>query len=98
VDISSYDFQALRRVFFSKPSGPFVAGAIYLLKREGQPETFGYLPSSLWWVVVTLSTVGYGDAVPLTWLGRALGVVIMVLGRLLMDSGLIAKSGNIISH
>jgi voltage-gated potassium channel len=58
----------------------FAAGAIYLLEREGQPETFGDLPSSLWWIVVTLSTVGYGDAVPLTWLGRALGAVIMILG------------------
>lgn len=78
----------------------FAAGAIYLLEREGQPETFGDLPSSLWWVVVTLSTVGYGDAVPLTWPGRTLGAVIMILGigMVALPAGMLASRFSAVMH
>ena len=78
----------------------FAAAGIYLLEREGQPETFGDLPSALWWVVVTLSTVGYGDAVPLTWLGRCLGAVIMVLGigMVALPAGMLASRFSEVMH
>jgi len=56
------------------------AGGIYLLENELQPETFGSMPSSLWWAIVTLTTVGYGDVVPLTTLGRAFGGFIGLIG------------------
>jgi len=71
----------------------FAAGGIYLLERDSQPETFGDLPSALWWVVVTLSTVGYGDAIPLTVLGRVLGAVIMILGvgMVALPAGMLAS-------
>ncbi|MCU7917213.1 MAG: potassium channel family protein [Candidatus Thiodiazotropha sp. (ex Epidulcina cf. delphinae)] len=78
----------------------FAAGGIYLLEREGQPEAFGDLPPSLWWVVVTLSTVGYGDAVPLTWLGRTLGAVIMLLGvgMVALPAGMLASRFSQVMH
>ena len=78
----------------------FAAAGIYLLEREGQPETFGDLPSALWWVVVTLSTVGYGDAVPLTWLGRGLGAVIMILGigMVALPAGMLASRFSEVMH
>ncbi len=78
----------------------FAAAGIYLLECEGQPETFGDLPSALWWVVVTLSTVGYGDAVPLTWLGRCLGAVIMVLGigMVALPAGMLASRFSEVMH
>ncbi len=78
----------------------FAAAGIYLLEREGQPETFGDLPSALWWVVVTLSTVGYGDAVPLTWLGRGLGAVIMILGigMVVLPAGMLASRFSEVMH
>ena len=78
----------------------FAAAGIYLLEREGQPETFGDLPSSLWWVAVTLSTVGYGDAVPLTWLGRGLGAMIMILGigTVALPAGMLASRFSELIH
>jgi voltage-gated potassium channel len=59
----------------------FLAGtSVYVLERTGQPETFGSLPSSLWWAVVTLTTTGYGDAVPQTSLGRLIAGLVMICG------------------
>ncbi len=42
------------------------ATAAHLLERVRQPEQFGSLPGAMWWAVVTLTTTGYGDVVPLT--------------------------------
>ncbi len=78
----------------------FASAGIYLLERDGQPNTFGDLPSALWWVVVTLSTVGYGDAVPLTVLGRILGAVIMILGigMVALPAGMLASRFSEVMH
>jgi voltage-gated potassium channel len=57
------------------------AGAImYAVERAAQPDAFGTIPHALWWAVVTLTTVGYGDVVPQTVSGRMLGGVIMLFG------------------
>ena len=56
------------------------AVALYLLERAGQPERFGSLPRSLWWAVTTLTTTGYGDAVPETLLGRMIAALVMICG------------------
>jgi len=56
------------------------ATGIYILENELQPETFGSIPSSMWWAIVTLTTVGYGDVVPLTAMGRVFGGLIGLLG------------------
>jgi len=56
------------------------AVALYVLERAGQPERFGSLPRSLWWAVTTLTTTGYGDAVPETSLGRLIAAFVMVCG------------------
>lgn len=56
------------------------AGGIYLLENELQPETFGSMPASLWWAIVTLTTVGYGDVVPVTTMGRMFGGFIGLIG------------------
>jgi len=52
----------------------------YLLERDGQPEAFGTIPRSLWWTIVTLTTTGYGDAIPKTPLGHILAGMVMVCG------------------
>ncbi len=54
--------------------------ALYVLEAPGQPRQFGSLPLSLWWAVTTLTTTGYGDAVPLTSLGRLIGGMVMICG------------------
>jgi voltage-gated potassium channel len=56
------------------------AVALYVLERAGQPERFGSLPQALWWAVTTLTTTGYGDAVPETFLGRVIAGLVMICG------------------
>jgi voltage-gated potassium channel len=47
---------------------------------EGQQNGFDNIPKSIYWSVVTLTTVGYGDVVPITTLGKTVAVFIMLLG------------------
>jgi len=46
--------------------------ALYLAERHAQPEGFGSIPEAMWWSVVTMATVGYGEVVPITNLGKVL--------------------------
>ena len=55
---------------------------IYLAEGDAQPEAFGSIPQSLWWSVVTVTTVGYGDVTPVTSVGKAFTGVIALLGVL----------------
>ena len=68
------------------------ATLMYFAETEAQPAVFSSIPASMWWSVVTLTTVGYGDTVPITGVGRALAAVIAVLGI-----GLFALPAGIIS-
>ena len=54
--------------------------AEYFLERDVQPATFGNVPAALWWAVVTLTTTGYGDVVPITPLGRFIAAMVMISG------------------
>lgn len=54
--------------------------AMFSMEHDLQPEAFPDTAASIWWAVVTLTTVGYGDVVPITFGGRVLGVFIMLLG------------------
>jgi voltage-gated potassium channel len=54
--------------------------ALHVLERAGQPDKFGSLPLSLWWAVTTLTTTGYGDSVPETFLGRVIAGMVMICG------------------
>lgn len=58
----------------------FSASGMYLLERDIQPKTFGTIPDAMWWSLVTLATIGYGDAVPITVLGKLFGGIVIVLG------------------
>ncbi len=53
---------------------------IYYAEHDAQPKVFSSIPASMWWAVVTLSTVGYGDMYPITALGRAIAGFVAVLG------------------
>lgn len=53
---------------------------MYYVERPAQPEVFSSIPATMWWSVATLTTVGYGDVVPVTVLGRVIGSVISLLG------------------
>jgi voltage-gated potassium channel len=54
--------------------------AMYFLERDVQPVAFGSVPAALWWAVVTLTTVGYGDVVPITPFGRLIAAFVMICG------------------
>jgi voltage-gated potassium channel len=56
------------------------SAAMYLLERDAQPGPFGSMPAAMWWAVVTMTTTGYGDAVPLTHWGHLLGAFVMICG------------------
>ena len=51
-----------------------------LLERLVEPAVFTSFGLSLWWAVVTVATVGYGDVVPVSPAGRFVGVVVMLFG------------------
>jgi voltage-gated potassium channel len=53
---------------------------MYTLEREAQPRTFASIPDSMWWAIVTIATVGYGDVYPVTPAGKVFGSVAMILG------------------
>lgn len=54
--------------------------AMYIAEGDLQPDKLGDLPSTMWWAVVTLSTVGYGDVTPITVAGKIIAGIVMVLG------------------
>ena len=56
------------------------ATGAHIAERDGQPQQFGTLPNAMWWSVVTLTTTGYGDVVPLTPVGRIIGSLLMISG------------------
>jgi voltage-gated potassium channel len=82
----------IARVFHNERSALSAAAALFVivlfsaatiahwLEAERQPEHFGSIPASLWWAVVTLTTTGYGDVVPLSTAGRMLGGLVMLCG------------------
>jgi voltage-gated potassium channel len=53
---------------------------MYVIERPVQPQAFGSLPQALWWAVVTLTTTGYGDKVPITEMGHLVGGFVMIYG------------------
>lgn len=56
------------------------ASFMYFAEHEAQPDAFPDIPSSMWWAIVTLTTVGYGDVFPVTTLGKIFAAVIAILG------------------
>lgn len=58
----------------------FSSSLIYFIEHEVQPEAFPNIPASMWWGVVTLTTVGYGDVYPITPIGKVLGAALAILG------------------
>ena len=53
---------------------------MFYAEHQTQPDTFSSIPAAMWWAVTTVTTVGYGDVLPATSLGKLLGSVIAVLG------------------
>ena len=56
------------------------SGVMFALERKVQPQVFASLPHAMWWTIVTMATVGYGDIIPITPLGKLFGGFVMILG------------------
>ncbi len=69
------------------------ACGIHYFEREVQPEAFGSILDSMWWAVVTLTTIGYGDVYPTTPGGRVFTALVALVGvgLIAIPSGLLAS-------
>jgi voltage-gated potassium channel len=67
---------------------------IHLAERDVQPDKFGTIPDAMWWSVVTLGTIGYGDVVPITPLGKlvAASTILWGLVMIALPVGIIASA------
>ncbi len=69
------------------------ASALYFIEHEAQPTAFRSIPESMWWAIVTITSVGYGDVSPVTGMGKVVGAVVCMLGVLLvaLPTGILAS-------
>ena len=72
----------------------FSAVGIYFFEKDAQPDAFGSIIDSFWWAIVTLTTVGYGDAFPITPMGKIFTSLIVILGIAIIavPTGLISSA------
>ena len=70
-----------------------ISTLMFYVERDAQPDTYGSIPKAIWWGVVTLTTVGYGDVYPITVWGKILGGIITLLGigLIALPSGILAS-------
>ncbi len=66
----------------------------YLAERGAQPDKFGTIPDAMWWSIVTLGTIGYGDIVPITPLGKLVAAITILCGLVMiaLPVGIIASA------
>jgi voltage-gated potassium channel len=60
------------------------ASVMHLVERDAQPDKFGTIPDAMWWAIVTLGTIGYGDVVPVTALGRVVAGITIFAGLIMV--------------
>jgi len=72
----------------------FASSLMYHAEHEAQPEEFSSIPTSMWWGIVTLTTIGYGDVFPVTTLGKiiAAGVAILGIAVYAIPTGIMASA------
>ncbi|MBU3724285.1 MAG: ion transporter [Burkholderiaceae bacterium] len=95
-------FRAIRDEHESFVSALYILGIAILMtsclayyaEHDVQPDKFGSIPDAMWWSVVTLTTVGYGDAAPVTAIGKLIGVATALMGvcTVALLTGIVASS------
>jgi voltage-gated potassium channel len=72
------------------------ASFVYIAEHAAQPEAFRSIPSSMWWAVITMTSVGYGDVTPVTAVGKLFAAIISIvsIGMVALPAGLLASGFN----
>jgi len=70
------------------------AAMMHLVEGRVQPDKLGTIPDAMWWAIVTLGTIGYGDVVPMTPLGKVIAAITIFLGLVMiaLPVGIIANA------
>ena len=74
----------------------FSGSLMYFVERHAQPEKFASIPAAMWWAVATLTTVGYGDAYPVTDFGKLIAsfIAILGIGMVALPAGILSSGFN----
>lgn len=69
------------------------ASGTYIVEHEAQPEVFASIPHAMWWAIITLTSVGYGDVIPITPAGQFFGSLVSVIGVVVvaLPAGILAS-------
>jgi len=85
LDVLYNERRALFGCFVILLGATLVAASImHVIERHAQPDKFGTIPDAMWWAIVTLGTIGYGDVVPVTALGRVVASVTIFVGLIMV--------------
>ncbi|MBR8827919.1 MAG: ion transporter [Gomphosphaeria aponina SAG 52.96 = DSM 107014] len=88
-------FEELTLTFFAVVILLVVASSLmFLAEHDAQPEAFPDIVGSMWWGIITLTTVGYGDVYPITPLGKILagGLAFLGIGMFALPAGILASN------
>ena len=74
----------------------FSASLMYLVEHEAQPDKFTSIPEAMYWAIITLTSIGYGDVYPVTPLGQFLTMIMACvgLGMIALPTGILATGFN----
>jgi voltage-gated potassium channel len=85
LDVVYTERRALFGCFIILMGATLIAASImHLIEGPAQPDKFGTIPDAMWWAIVTLGTLGYGDVVPITALGRLVAGVTIFFGLIMV--------------
>jgi voltage-gated potassium channel len=85
LDVINTERRALFGCFIILMGATLIAASVmHLIERNVQPDKFGTIPDAMWWAIVTLGTLGYGDVVPVTALGRVIAGLTIFLGLIMI--------------
>lgn len=73
---------------------------MHVVEGRTQPDKFGTIPDAMWWAIVTLTTIGYGDVVPATAMGKGVAAIIIVSGLVMiaLPVGIVATAFSDVIH